>query len=53
MKGKYADRECRKCKKMIPAEDKYCPYCKTRQGRENENPETPGSYKGYVKKSFV
>jgi len=49
MKGQYADRECSICQTMIPGIEKICPNCKNRVGRENIDPEFPGSYKGYIK----
>ncbi len=49
MKGIYGDRKCEMCGHLIPAKEKYCPSCSVRQGRENINNRSPGSYKRYVK----
>lgn len=50
MKGQYADRECPICQTMIPGIEKICPNCKTRVGRVSNDPEFPGSYKGWIQK---
>ena len=49
MSSHYADKECPICKASIPGEKMYCPGCGIRVGRENKDPKSPGSYKGYVK----
>lgn len=49
MKSQFADRKCPLCQTTIPGKDKICPKCKIQVGRENIDPEFPGSYKGCIK----
>jgi hypothetical protein len=49
----FRDRPCTKYKTMIKGNEKNCPRCGLRVGRENINPEFPGSYKGYSKTVFI
>lgn len=43
------DRECEECGSIIKGEEKKCPKCGRRQGRESDDITWPGSYKRYVK----